>query len=108
MILGNVVEGQTSRIEFPPLTEDDEVIDGTGLTVSDLLITGNDDTAVDTTGDFGWASAPAGTVYYDPDAADFDPAKSPYRVRVKLTDGAGKVRYYPNGAPAELVVRPVK
>lgn len=106
-VIAKITEGETARLTLP-LLEDGTALNGTGFTVSDLLITGNDGTVVDTTGDFGWVTASAGTVYYDPDAVDFVTSKSPYRVRVKLLDGSSKVRYYPNGAPAEIVVRSVR
>jgi hypothetical protein len=104
--LTSIVEGWTQRLTFT-LTSDGSAYNGTGITVSDLIITGRDGTAVDTTGDFGWVTASAGTVYYDPDAADFSASLSPYFVRVKLTDGSGKIAYFPNGEPAQLTVRPV-
>lgn len=106
MVIKEVREGETARITLP-LLEDRVALNGTGFTVSDLVIRGNDGVAVDTATDFGWVSAAAGTVYYDPDADDFVETRSPYLVTVKLTDGAGKVRYYPSGAPAEIVVRTV-
>jgi len=104
MIIAEVIEGETARLTIP-LLEDGAAVNITGFTMSDLLITGSDGTAVTTTADFGVVSASAGTVYYDPDADDFSAAKSPYRVRVKMTDGDSKVRYYPNGASAQITVR---
>jgi hypothetical protein len=103
-IIGTAIAGDTARLVFP-LLEDGVALDGTGFTVEDLLVTGNDGTVIDTTGDFGWHDQAGGKVYYDPDAADFTTAKSPFAVRAKLEDGAGKIRHYPNGAPAFLVVR---
>ena len=105
-VIAKIVEGETARLVLP-LTEDGSALNGTGMTVSDLIITGNDGTQVTTTDDFGWVSAAAGTVYYDPDSADFVASKSPYRVRVKIADGNSKIRYYPNGASAEIIVRAV-
>jgi hypothetical protein len=106
-VIAEVIEGETARLVLP-LTEDGTALDGTGFTVSDLYVTGNDGTQVTTTGDFGWVTQSAGTVYYDPDADDFVASKSPYRVRVKLIDGSSKVRMYPNKAAAEIRVRPVR
>jgi hypothetical protein len=103
-IIGSVVAGDTDRIELP-LLEDGAAIVGTGFSVTALEVTGNDGTVVTTAGDFGWADQAAGVVYYDPDANDFDAGNSPYAVRVLLTDGGGKTRHYPNGAPAFLIVR---
>lgn len=103
-IIGSVIAGDTARILLP-LLEDGAAFDATGLTVTDLLITGYDGTVVDTIGDFGWSAQLTAVAYYDPDAADFVTAKSPYAVRVKLTDGGGKVRHHPSGAAAFLTVR---
>ena len=98
-----LVEGWTSRLTFQ-LTDDGAAFDGTGLTVSALDLVGNDGTAVDTASDFGWATQASGIVYYDPDSADFVASKSPYKIRYQLTDGSGKVRWYPNGKPDEIKV----
>jgi hypothetical protein len=112
-IVAEAVEGQTARITFQ-LQEVSTAgvtsnLDGTGFTVSDLLLTTCDGRAVDTTSDFGWVSAAAGTVYYDPDAADFVAQFSPYRVRVKITDGDSKIRYYPSSVDFALItVAPVR
>lgn len=102
-LLTDIVEGWTSRISLQ-LYEDGVALNGTGLTVSALDIVGSDGTVVTTTSDFGWITASAGTVYYDPDATDFVAAKSPYSVRVQLTDGSGKVAWHPNGKPDTIRV----
>lgn len=107
VIIATLVEGETARLTLP-LLEDEEAFVGTGFTVSDLLLTGNDETEVSTAGDFGWIDAAAGTVYYDPDADDFSASLSPYRIRVEITDGNGKVRYHPNDRSARIVVLPVR
>lgn len=101
--IATVVEGETARLTIP-LLEDDEVFDGTGFTITDLLLTGNDDTEIPTAGDFGWIDAALGTVYYDPDPTDFVASLSPYRIRVEVTDGNGKVRYHPNDSYATIEV----
>lgn len=105
MNLHPVIEGETARIPLQLYESPGVALNGTGLTLSDLLITGSDGTVVATTGDFGWVDQAAGTIYYDPDADDFVASKSPYRIRAKLTDGSGKVRHYPQGAASEMVVR---
>lgn len=101
--LTEIVEGWTARLSFQ-LKDDDVAISGTGLTVSALDIVGSDGVAVDTTGDYGWLVQASGTVYYDPDSADFVASKSPYRVRYQLTDGSSKVAWYPNGAADTIIV----
>lgn len=98
-----LVAGETDPFTIP-LEEDGAALVGTGLTVSDVLITGNDGSLVDTSAKFAWDDQTGGTVAYSPAATDFDAAKSPYRIRVKLTDGNGKTRFYPNTGRAEIVV----
>lgn len=111
--LTTIVEGWTGKLTFTLTTTSvttgvTSAFVGTGFTLSDLIITGKDGTEVDTTGDFGWLVAASGTVYYDPDAADFVAAKSPYTVRFKVTDGAGKVVYFPSADADEILVKPLR
>ena len=103
--LTDIVEGWTSRLSFQ-LLEDGAAMDGMGITVSALDIVAADGTVVTTTSDFGWLTQASGTVYYDPDAADFTAAGSPYSVRFQLTDGTGKVAWHPNGKPDQIRVFP--
>lgn len=98
-----LVEGWTGRLTWT-LTEDEVAIDGTGKTVSAVDLIGADGVPADTTGDFGWDTQASGIAYYDPDSGDLQAAKSPYRLRFQVTDGSGKVRWYPGGKPLEIVV----
>jgi hypothetical protein len=106
MIIDELVEGETDP-RIWQLTETSVAgvtsnLDGTGLTLSDVILTGADGEPVDTSGKFSWNSQAGGTVKYAQDAADFKALKSRYTVRVKLTDGNGKIRFYPNkGSIAE-------
>jgi hypothetical protein len=106
-IAAKIVEGETRRLTFG-LRSNGSAFNLTSYTVSDLILTGADNVPVDTSGDFGIVSASQGSVFYDPDSADFVASKSPYRVRVKVTDGDGKVRYFPNIAADEIVVFPLR
>lgn len=90
-----LVEGWTERI-VEQLTSDGAVQDLTGLTVA-LQLYDNTDTAVSYAGSSGTVSAASGTVFFDPAAGDLVASKSPYRVRWKVVDGAGKVAYWPAG-----------
>lgn len=105
--IGKVKAGRTAPIILY-LQEDDQDIDGTGLTVSDVILTGIDGQAIDTAGKFEWEEQDEGSVSYSPASSDFVPERSPYRISVKLTDGTGKVRYYPEEFTAEIVVSPVR
>ncbi|MEZ5421128.1 MAG: hypothetical protein R2708_27840 [Vicinamibacterales bacterium] len=100
-----IVEGWTDRLSLQ-LTEDGAAFDGTGLTVSALDLVDCDGTVVTPGGTVAWLTQASGTIYYDPAAADFVATKSPYRARVLVTDGAGDKRWYPNDAPAVIVVHP--
>ena len=104
-VLDNVTEGWTGRLVWT-LKANGVAFDGTGLTVSDVILTGADNSLVDTDGDFGWVDATAGTVYYDADPTDFVAPNSPYRIHVEVTDGSGKVVYWPNGKGDEINVYP--
>lgn len=109
--IATIAEGETARIVFPlqELTAGVlSALDATNFVVSDVLLTASDGEPIDTVGDHGWVSAPAGTVYYDPDASDFQAAKSPYRVKIKVTDDAARIRLYPNHAIAQIVVVPIR
>ena len=66
----------------------------TGMTVA-LLMKNRTGASIDTSGDVVVTDAANGVVSYNPDAADFASAGSPYSVRFKVTDGTGKDRYYP-------------
>lgn len=101
--IATVVQGETVPLIIA-LSEDGVALDGTGITVTDVLLTGKNGETVDTSAKFAWSVQASGTVSYSPAAADFEAEKSPYRVRVKLTDGNGKVRFYPNAERAEIVV----
>ena len=104
-----VTEGWTNRLTFqlwsqsPSASTPSEFV-GTGFTVSGLYVRGKDGNLVTTSGNFGWVTAAAGTVYYDPDAADLDASLSPYTVHFEVTDGSGKIVFFPSGKPDTLVV----
>jgi hypothetical protein len=95
MALTDIVEGWTQRLTFT-LLSDGVALVATGFTLSNLYLTDARGRAIDTSGDFGWINAAAGTVYYDPDVTDFVAVNGPYTVRYEVTDGAGKIAYWPN------------
>lgn len=103
-LLTEIVEGWTARLTFT-LLSDGAAFVGTGFTISNLYITDARGRAIDTSGDFGWVTAAAGTVYYDPDASDFEAGNGPYTVRFEVTDGNGKVVFFPNGQADQILVR---
>jgi len=91
----SVTEGWTGPLDFI-LQSDGAAQDLTGMTVT-LVLTGVDGTIATTTGNVSVTDAAAGKVRYSPDATDLLSAKQPYRGRWKVTDGAGKIVFFPNG-----------
>lgn len=50
-------------------------------------------------------SAITGEVRFAPGASDLLTAKSPYEIRWKITDGSGKVAYFPRAEAEKWIVR---
>jgi hypothetical protein len=80
-------------------------LDGTGMTVQDLLVTSIFGQVVNTSGKFAWLSQVGGTVQFSPSATDLRADLSPYLVTVVLQDGAGKLRPYPDAEATQIRVR---
>lgn len=108
-----ITEGWTE--EIGPITLwVDRLVDGvvvtsrmdlTGLTVLPVICPKRSSTYSDMAGDLRIDADPTtGDVYLNPDAADFDASQSPYTFRFKVTDGAGKVAFWPNGAAHTVFV----
>ena len=104
IIIRELVEGETDPFTLP-LAEDGVALNGTGFTISNLVIRGREGTAVTTTAKYAWAVQASGTITFSPALADFSVAKSPYSLEVWLTDGNGKTRAYPNGPVVGIKVR---
>lgn len=92
-------EGWTERIRYQ-LTRNSPAVDMdlTGMTV-DLV--GNDRANLPLVfaGTIGSDDPANGIVYLDPALTDLLAAKSPYRVRWKVTDSFGKIAYFPREDP---------
>lgn len=102
-VLTQITEGWTKRLTWT-LLADNATFDCTGFTLDDIRITGKDGSVVDVTGDIGFVVAADGTVYYDPDADDFDANLSPYTIHFVVLDGSGKQVSVPNGKAYQLLV----
>lgn len=99
----DLVEGWTERITYQ-LTADGATQVLSGMTVAlDIFDRRNVQVAV--TGASGIVDAATGKVYFDPNPADLVSSKSPYYVRWKVTDGSGKVAFFPNAAVTVWNVR---
>lgn len=103
MATTDIVEGWTGNLDFQ-LKSDGAVVNLTGMTV-ELILTDKDGAAITTAGNITVFDAANGKVRYIPDAADLDDAKSPYTARWKVTDGAGKIVFFPNGVSDVYLVR---
>jgi hypothetical protein len=79
-------------------------LNGTGFTLSDCRLVGNDDQRVVTTSKFAWLSQSDGTVRYSPASTDFKADKSPYRISFEVTDGNSKKRWHPDDVDALIHV----
>ena len=113
----DVVEGWTAELDPFRLWVDDQPLDLTGMTV-DLILKDStgapvaiDDAQIRKDSDQTWNPATQaggrGQVYFGPTAGQLLNAKSPYTMHWKVTDGAGKVAYWPNsGADLLTVYKP--
>ena len=98
-----IVEGWTGDLDFA-LKADGAVVDLTGMTV-ELLLYKADKTLVDTASDVTVPDAANGVVRYSPDPTDLLAADTPHTSRFKVTDGGGKVVYFPSGQLDRWTVR---
>lgn len=102
------VEGWTAPIEYTlkhkdPQTGEISTFDASGMTPG-LILKDKDGNAVSTTGKVEWADAPSSKIRYNPAATDFVAANSPYYFHWKVTDGAGKDAYYPQGTRIQVKI----
>lgn len=93
--LTEVVEGWTGALPFT-LNADGDPVDLSGMTVSIVLKDGLGTTVKDGSSGVSVTNATGGEVEYAPSSSDFVAAKTPYRVRFRLVDGASKTVYFPN------------
>jgi len=96
-----IVEGTTTPLDFQ-LESDGVPVPGglAGMTV-ELLLNRADGTAVNTTGKVTVPDPAAAKVRFNPAAGDLSvppsAAETRYEARWKVTDGGGKVGYWPSG-----------
>lgn len=105
----NVVEGQTAAI-YHYLKIDDEVpvnTDGSAISMAGMavafIVHDVDGDAIVIAGSATVEDGATWLVKFSPDAADFVAGR--YRARYKVTDGAGKIGYFPSGDWEPLIVR---
>lgn len=99
----DIVQGWTEPITAQ-LLADGEPVDLTGATVAFVLYASSG-SAVSLGGTASIVTATSGDVQYAPVAGDFVAASTPHKARWKVTDGSGKISYFPNGEAEVVIVR---
>ncbi len=99
----NLVEGWTGRIIYQ-LVAAGVVQDLSGASV-ELILYDRNSQPVSLSGSSDVLDAEEGKVYFDPAEDDLVAARIPYSARWKVTDGVGKVAFFPNGEPERWHVR---
>jgi len=95
--------GWTERIKYD-LAHDGEALVLTGLTIG-LRVYDCNGNPVTFAGTVGIANATEGTAYFDPAPTDLKSSESPYSVTWSVTDGAGKVAFFPREEDLKWTVR---
>ena len=93
-----ITEGWTAPIDYQ-LLDDGVAVDHTGFTVALILkdaFGGAPSTT--STGEVAYLTSTDAKVRYQPSSGDLRASRSPYTARFKVTDGAGKIAFYPQGA----------
>lgn len=104
------VEGWTAPIEYTlehkdPHTGAVATFNASGMTPS-LVLKDKNGNVITFTGTVEWAVEATSKIRFNPAATDFVASKSPYTLHWKVTDGAGKIAYYPQGPPIKVKVHP--
>jgi hypothetical protein len=94
----DIVEAWTGPIDMQLKVDGASLSLSTGDTV-ELVLRRSDREIVSTTGEVTILTATCGVVRYSPSALDFLARWSPYAARFKVTDGTGKVVFFPNAKP---------
>lgn len=109
-IIDEYTEGWTTPIEYilyhkNPGTGTQATFVATGMTPA-VVLKDKNGTEVTTTGDVSWADATVSKIRYTPDSTDLSASLSPYKLHWKVTDLAGNIAFYPQGAAILLRVFP--
>lgn len=96
------VEGWTTPIDYQ-LEKNGAAFNATGMAV-ELILRDRAGAEVTEGGTTVWSDAANSIARYSPSATDLTFARSPMRVHWKVTDGAGKVAFFPKGEYEEWVI----
>ena len=95
--LVSIVEGWTGALPFTALA-DGEPFDLSGLTCAIVLKQRNGTIVKNTTEGISVTNATGGEWQYEPSSSSGDlflSTRTPYRIRLKVTDAFGKIAYFP-------------
>jgi len=98
-----VVEGWSGPIDLQ-LKADGTAVNLTGATV-ELLLRGADGQLVGSSGNVTIIGSTDGRIRYLPDVGDLVARRSPYRARLKVTDTATRIVFFPSGESDQWLVR---
>ncbi len=104
--LTEIVEGWTGALPFT-LNADGVAVDLTGLTVQIVLKDCNNTVVQDSTANLTVSSSGTGYVSFSPSSSQFLAAKTPYKIRFRVTDALTKQVYFPNVDEDLIVVNRV-
>jgi hypothetical protein len=90
-----IVEGTTGK-ERRKLTDDGGTVVATGLSAPVLILRDRDGRDASVSGVTEWVTEATAVVDIALGSLALSAARSPYSARLKLTDAAGRVHYYPN------------
>jgi len=99
----NIIEGQTAPLDW--LLKANGSPQNLDTMTVEAVLKSSRGTIVSTTDDVAIFSTTGGIVRLNPDAVDFRSYRSPYYLRFRVTDVAGKAAYFPSGDPIVLLVR---
>lgn len=100
----NLITGWTEDIDYI-LKADDVVVNLSGMTVA-IQAKDQNGNAISMSGSLVIQDAAAGKVRFSPAAGDISRVQSDtYYVRWKVTDGSGKISYFPNAGAEQWTIR---
>jgi hypothetical protein len=102
--VAEIVEGWTGPIDLQLLSDGAVRVLSTGESVALILKARAGTLVVSTTDNLTVLSSTDGKVRYLPNEKDLQAKQSPYSARVKVTDGTGKIVFFPSGKSDEWIV----
>jgi hypothetical protein len=98
--LVDITEGWTSALDFQLLLNG-AAFDATGMTLASVV---RDREGKLVTVSTAWGTQATSLARLSPVVTDFVAAQGPYSLRFRVTDGAGKIAYFPQGDASRIGV----